>query len=149
MNVEIWTKATQFPKKEYINGILVAVYCSMPLTGSSDFQALRFRTTVCQSDESSAWLYPAIVRKPSVSIKVSALTKSTECGKSSRLYSAEKSSKRQKTTESQETKLTRLKTTADESQRGKWKPRWKLRCTVYQRRTNYSLTVFVLKNLCY
>ncbi len=26
MNVEIWTEAAQFPEKEYINGIFVAVH---------------------------------------------------------------------------------------------------------------------------
>jgi hypothetical protein len=26
MNVEIWTKASKFPEKEYINGIFVAVW---------------------------------------------------------------------------------------------------------------------------
>jgi hypothetical protein len=26
MNVEIWTEGAQFPEKEYINGIFVAVY---------------------------------------------------------------------------------------------------------------------------
>jgi hypothetical protein len=26
MNVEIWTEAAQFPEKEYINGIFVAVW---------------------------------------------------------------------------------------------------------------------------
>jgi hypothetical protein len=28
MNVEIGTEAAQFPEKEYINGIFLAVYCS-------------------------------------------------------------------------------------------------------------------------
>jgi hypothetical protein len=27
MNVESWTEAAQFPEKEYINGIFVAVHC--------------------------------------------------------------------------------------------------------------------------
>ncbi len=30
MNVEIGAEATQFPEKEYINGIAVAVYISRP-----------------------------------------------------------------------------------------------------------------------
>ena len=29
MNVEIWTEAAQFPEKEYINAIFVAVYHSL------------------------------------------------------------------------------------------------------------------------
>ncbi len=32
MNVEIGTEAAQFPEKEYINGIVVAVYnCVLPI----------------------------------------------------------------------------------------------------------------------
>ncbi len=31
MNVEIGAKAAQFPEKEYINGITVAVYSSLPM----------------------------------------------------------------------------------------------------------------------
>jgi hypothetical protein len=27
MNVEIWAEAAQFPEKEYINGIAIAVHC--------------------------------------------------------------------------------------------------------------------------
>jgi hypothetical protein len=29
VNVEIGTEAAQFPEKEYINGIFVAVYCTV------------------------------------------------------------------------------------------------------------------------
>jgi hypothetical protein len=32
MNVEIGTEAAQFPEKEYINGIFVAVHSSRPLS---------------------------------------------------------------------------------------------------------------------
>jgi hypothetical protein len=31
MNVEIGTEAAQFPEKEYINGIFLAVYATVPL----------------------------------------------------------------------------------------------------------------------
>ncbi len=48
MNVEIWTQATQFPEKEYINGIFLAVhglhictrfYC--PFLRTSDVQLVQ------------------------------------------------------------------------------------------------------------
>jgi hypothetical protein len=35
MNVEIGTKAAQFPEKEYINGIFLAVYFLSVQTGTS------------------------------------------------------------------------------------------------------------------
>jgi hypothetical protein len=37
MNVEIGTEAAQFPEKEYINGIFVAVYVSSLQTASKDY----------------------------------------------------------------------------------------------------------------
>ncbi len=43
MNVEIGAKATQFPEKEYINGIAVAV-CLIPLCAKIINNLLQMRT---------------------------------------------------------------------------------------------------------
>jgi hypothetical protein len=40
MNVELGTEAAEFPEKEYINGILVAVCYRLPLLQISNQQAL-------------------------------------------------------------------------------------------------------------
>ncbi len=37
MNVEIGAEAAQFPEKEYINGIAVAVYCTLPDSSELEF----------------------------------------------------------------------------------------------------------------
>jgi hypothetical protein len=50
MNVEIWTEAAQFPEKEYINGIFVAVWLTI-----ERWVAIRYTVILF----SSRYLFPA------------------------------------------------------------------------------------------
>ncbi len=91
MNVEIGTEAAQFPGKEYINGIFVAV-CNVKLNPFLESSILAICHLSCASSRSSALCRAAPSRAPSSSAsrrEFSARSRRTSHSRRSRLVYTE------------------------------------------------------------